>query len=256
MRTSPRKRITEVALETGFAGTAEFSRAFKNHFDRTASSWDRRSPLEKSKICKDPEAHSFYSVEELESWKAQSNIRVRVRPSGAFRYVYIRIFAPYANTRLVDAYHKLTAWLAGRGTDLRDVAIIGMSLDDPSLTPPEKCRYDLGAAFPKPGGREEMLGEIVRARGRAVAGTPPEQSECRRGGFSVRDFESLEMAAIHCDGDLGHMARAWHYLYRIWLPASGREPADLPAMEIFVRLPEEIGWQKFDLQTCIPVVRR
>src|SRR5215471_8009967 len=77
MRTSPRKRITDVALETGFGGTAEFSRAFKNHFDRTASSWDRRSPLEKSKICKDPEAHSFYSVEELESWKAQSNIRVR-----------------------------------------------------------------------------------------------------------------------------------------------------------------------------------
>src|SRR5260370_23477808 len=52
MKTSPRKRITDVALETGFAGTAEFSRAFKNHFDRTASSWDQRSPLEKSQICK------------------------------------------------------------------------------------------------------------------------------------------------------------------------------------------------------------
>src|SRR5579871_6382209 len=45
MRASPRKRITDVAIETGFAGTAEFSRAFKSHFERTASSWDRRSPL-------------------------------------------------------------------------------------------------------------------------------------------------------------------------------------------------------------------
>jgi AraC family transcriptional regulator len=29
MRTSPRKRITDVALEVGFPGTAEFSRAFR-----------------------------------------------------------------------------------------------------------------------------------------------------------------------------------------------------------------------------------
>src|ERR1700757_680887 len=50
MRTWPPKRITDIAIETGFGGTAEFSRAFKKHFDRTASSWDRRSPLEKSKI--------------------------------------------------------------------------------------------------------------------------------------------------------------------------------------------------------------
>src|SRR5437667_6816344 len=50
MKTSPRKRITDVAIEAGFAGTAEFSRAFRNHFGRAPSSWDRRSPLEKSKI--------------------------------------------------------------------------------------------------------------------------------------------------------------------------------------------------------------
>ena len=168
MKTSPRKRITDVALETGFAGTAEFSRAFKNHFDRTASSWDRRSPLEKSKICKAPEMLSFHTVEELHRWKAAAkNVRVRVHRFSAFRYVYSRIYAPYGNTRLVDSYHALTAWLAERRTDIRDVVVIGMSLDDPSITPSENCRYDLGIAFPRqPGG---MLGEIIRSRGRAAA---------------------------------------------------------------------------------------
>src|SRR5438552_14324158 len=94
MKSSPRKRITDVAIEAGFAGTAEFSRAFKNHFDKAPSSWDRRSPLEKSKICKAPETLSFYPVEELESWKAAANVRVRLGRFSAFRYVYIRIFAP------------------------------------------------------------------------------------------------------------------------------------------------------------------
>src|SRR5437667_1949848 len=37
MKATPQKRITDVALEVGFAGTAEFSRAFTNHFGRTAS---------------------------------------------------------------------------------------------------------------------------------------------------------------------------------------------------------------------------
>ncbi|MBI3682011.1 MAG: helix-turn-helix domain-containing protein [Acidobacteria bacterium] len=151
MKTSPRNRITDVAIEAGFAGTAEFSRAFRNHFDRAPSSWDRRSPLEKSKICKAPEMLSLYpskehaqngprprqehsgvpqrlgaagrglcALEELESWKAAANVRVRVSRFSAFRYVYIRIFEPYGNTRLVDAYHALTAWLADRQTDIRD----------------------------------------------------------------------------------------------------------------------------------------
>ena len=256
MKTSPRKRITDVAIESGFAGTAEFSRAFRNHFNRAPSSWDRRSPLEKSKICKAPEMLSFYPLEELERWKATANVPVRVSRSGAFRYVYRRIFEPYGNTRLVDAYRALTAWLADRQTGVRDVVFIGMSLDDPAVTPSENCRYDLGVAFPQQPAGDGMLGEILRSRGGAAPAVPrPDASECGPRGFSIRDFESLEISAIHCTGDLGHVDRAWHYLYRIWLPSVAFEPADRPAMEVFVRLPEEIGWETFDLQACIPVAR-
>ena len=254
MRTSPKKRITDVALETGFAGTSEFSRAFKNHFDRTASSWDRRSPLEKSKICKAPETRSFHTVEELHRWKAATkNARVRVQQLSAFHYVYQRIFAPYGNMRLVESYHALVAWLAQRGTDLRSVVFIGMSLDDPAITPAENCRYDLGIAFPQ--GTDGVLGEILRSRGRvATSALLPTKSECDAHGLSIRDFEPQQIVGFRCVGDLAHVDRAWHYLYRIWLPSSAFEPADLPAMEMFVRIPEEIGWETFDLQICIPVV--
>jgi len=256
MKASPAKRITDVALGTGFAGTAEFSRAFKNHFGKTASSWDRRSPLEKSKICKAPEMLSFHTVEELHRWKAAlHDVPVGVQRLGAFRYVYSRIYSPYANTRLVDSYHALMAWLAARRTDVRDVVFIGMSLDDPSITPSENCRYDLGIAFPKR--LVGVLADIVHARGRAPARVPalPAPSECDAAGFSIRDFVPQQVVAFHCVGDLDHVGRAWQYLYRIWLPAGDFEPADLPAMEMFVRIPEEIGWETFDLEACIPVVR-
>jgi len=255
MKTSPQERITDIALKVGFSGTAEFSRAFKNHFERTASSWDRRSPLEKSKICKAPEMLSFHTEEELKRWKAANNVRARILRFNAFRYVYARIFAPYGSSRLVERYHALTAWLTKRRTDLREIVFIGMSLDDPSITPSEHCRYDLGIAFPQE--RGGILGDIIRSRvgpARAVA-TLPEQSECEAQGLTMRDLTPGQAVSIHCVGDITQEERAWHYLYRIWLPSSGFVPADLPAMELFVRLPEEIGWQTFDLETCIPVVR-
>src|SRR5207302_6393493 len=113
------------------------------------------------------------------------------------------------------------------------------------------CRYDLGVAFQRqPDG---ILGEIIRSRGRTAArpASLPARSECDEQGFSIRDFEPQQIAVVHCAGDLGHVDRAWHYLYRIWLPASAFDPADVPAMEMFVRLPEEIGWTMFDLQACL-----
>jgi AraC family transcriptional regulator len=254
LRSKPEKRMTDVALETGFAGTSEFSRAFKSHFGRTASSWDRRSPLEKSKIGQAPEGRPFHTEEDLRRWQAARNTRPRRRPSGHFRYVYNRIFAPYSSTRLLDCYHALVAWLAERGTGTQDIVFIGMSLDDPSITPAEKCRYDLGVAFPRDTGG--VVGEIVRSRGRKARPLAlPGRAECEARGLSMRDFAERELVSLHCAGDLGDVDRAWHYLYRVWLPPSGFEPANFPAMEMFVRLPEEIGWTTFDLTLCIPVVR-
>jgi len=102
-----------------------------------------------------------------------------------------------------------------------------------------------------PGG---ILGEILRSRKRTDPAAPPSQKECDPKGLTIRDFEPLQLVALRCSGDLDHVGRAWQYLYRIWLPTSAYEPADLPAMEMFVRLPEEIGWETFDLQIGIPVV--
>ena len=118
LKASPKKRITDVALETGFAGTAEFSRAFKSHFGTTASGWDRRTPLENSKIRKAPESIPFHTIEELQRWKKDARFRVlRLNPFG---YVYSRIFAAHGSKSLVDNYQALIHWLTERSTDLRD----------------------------------------------------------------------------------------------------------------------------------------
>jgi len=56
----------------------------------------------------------------LERWRFSglpliSKNAVRVLRLAEFRYVYTRIYAPYSSMRLLDSYHALIAWLAGRG---------------------------------------------------------------------------------------------------------------------------------------------
>ena len=133
---------------------------------------------------------SFYTLEELHQWSDAANARINVSRLGPFRFVYIRVFEPYGNQKLLDAYASLFNWLRERGTDFRDVVFIGMSLDDPSVTPSEKCRYDLGVAFPH-GRAGGILDDTLRSRGRSPARPPPPgQPECEARGFSLREFES------------------------------------------------------------------
>src|SRR5262249_23716532 len=114
MKAAPARRITDIALEVGFPGLSEFSRAFKVHFGINASSWDRRAPLEKSKICQAPDGLMLYPLEELERQKKAKGLQVRVGGLDRCRYVYMRTFNPYGNERLIGVYHSLVNWLARR----------------------------------------------------------------------------------------------------------------------------------------------
>lgn len=97
-----------------------------------------------------------------------------------------------------------------------------------------------------------LVGEPVNGHVRRVR---LERAEAERHGLSLRGFEPCSAATVRCTGDLSKVDHAWQALYNVWLPQSGDEPLDLPALELFVRIPEEIGWETFDLE-CVIAVRR
>jgi DNA gyrase inhibitor GyrI len=164
-------------------------------------------------------------------------------------FVFARVFDPYGAQRLVDEYHRLRGWLDEIGR--LDAIVAGMSLDDPAVVPAKQCRYDLGALFPF--ATDGVVAAIARARGVAARPVPPPPPVVERGGFSARRFPAIDLATLHVAGDLGAVDVAWNWLYRTYLPSQPRLPANQPAMELFVRLPEEIGWEKFDLFACVPL---
>jgi hypothetical protein len=60
-------------------------------------------------------------------------------------------------------------------------------------------------------------------------------------------------AVVHCAGDIHKEDRAWKYLFYSWLPGSGYQPTDDPAMEVYRRHPLDFGWDRFDIHCCLPV---
>jgi len=74
------------------------------------------------------------------------------------------------------------------------------------------------------------------------------------GEISITNFPARQIAYIRCQGDIYQLDRAWQYLYRYWLPRSRYQPDYLPAMEIYRRLPAEIGWETFDMDCAMPII--
>ena len=222
LRSSPRMRVGDAAVESGFISLAHFSRAFKKRYGLSPSRWDRVTPLKESKNRQTLPGFPEYTDEQLAAF--QFDVRVREFP--AARLAYLRIANSYVPERVLDGYARLMAWHTGRGSP--PTTLIGMSQDDPDITPLELCRYDFCLIAP-----ESFMGE---------------------GDISARDFPACHVAAIHVRGDIFDVDKAWHYLFRYWLPRSRFQPDNLPAMEIYHRTPEDIGWETYDLECAIPVV--
>lgn len=245
MRSTPSRPLTQIALDVGFPALSDLSRAFKQRFAIAPSKWDRRSPLPDSR---DVDAGR---IPDAELATRARDLRVRIRELPRSLFVFTRVANPYGSQRLVETYHATRRWLDALGRPASDVIFAGMSIDDPSVTPAKLCRYDLGVLFPF--AATGIVADLAKLRGTGPRIAAPSPADVDRAGLSVRRFSALELATVHVRGDLGAVDVVWQWLYRIWLPNQRRLPANLPAMELFVRLPEEIGWEQFDLVAAVPL---
>jgi AraC family transcriptional regulator len=234
MRTQPKLSLTDIALEVGFPALSDLSRAFRARFGMAPSRWDRRRALPASKLEREPAA-------------TPAALRVQIRTLPRCVFAYTRVFNPYGSPKLLEAYHAIHAWLAHRPG-----VWAGMSLDDPAVVPAERCRYDLGIVFPL--ARGGVFDDIAKMRGEHPSPiAPPTPGDLATADLSARRFPAIELATVRCQGDLGVVAVAWNTLYTHWLPGQKRRPAHHPAMELFVRVPDEIGFEQFDLLACVPL---
>lgn len=242
----PAESVLETALATGFGSGEAFARAFKLKFGCTPTEWrrDTRQRLAAQALAAPDRAGADRNLDQAlrkldqtpqrgigdhdisHNDPGEFHMKVDVIDLPAARVAYHRRIGPYGPG--IGTFWRATVlpWIQSHGLDGQ--ICYGVGYDDPSITAPDKCRYDACVTVP----------DGFDAAGSADLTTLP------GGRYAVARFEG-EPAAI---------ADAWTWLTRNWLPDSGMLCDDRPCFEMFrldTMTNPENGRLVCDL--CIPV---
>ncbi|HNW91869.1 MAG TPA: AraC family transcriptional regulator [bacterium] len=245
--------ITGIALDCGFSSSAVFAREFRRQFGVAASVWragGRKEGQTEGKECKTLRKRRKVSAAGLrydaggtaatgsdherqgaimKTAATQVTGQVTVQDLAGYRVAYLRHIGPYEHISINKVWDRLMQWAGPRG--LAGGGTIGISHDDPGITPAAKLRYDACVVVgPEVKGEGEIGIQEIKAGKHAV---------CR----------------VTCTPD--QIKDAFHWLFAEWFPSSGWQCADGPCFERYA--PEcgsgtdAAGNPLFVFDICVPV---
>ena len=225
MAHQPRLSFTDVALACGFSSSSAFSRSFRTRYGVSPRGLDldrlRREGRDRMLRTLTPaDRHLLAGLPGGDP----AEFPVRLRRVPPRRLAYVRVFRPYEGG-VPEAAARLGGWAERRG--LADGRWLGYQWDDPETVPLEKCRYDVAVEVP--------------------AGLTPD------GEVGVLELPALTLAEVDVDGPVELELRVLDWLYRTWLPTSGRVPDDQPCFEAWRGRPFADGYDVVRLTVQLPV---
>jgi len=126
------------------------------------------------------------------------------------------------------AFDRIFAWAAPRGLLGPATRSIGIYYDDPQTIPHKDLRSDAGIVITD-----------------AVA---PD------GEMRLIEIPPLLCASVVHKGPYAELERPYRYLFREWLPKSGRDPANHPCFEEYLNNPRELPPSEWKTRIYLPVL--
>ncbi|NDV25473.1 GyrI-like domain-containing protein [Desulfovibrio sp. JC010] len=206
--------VMDIALDSGFESPETFSRAFKKRFlvppsDFRNSSRAILGPGNDGKIHYRPDP----SIEGFELDDSPAKCKVEIRTREETQVVFIRHVGPYFGVE--KAWEKLCGWGYGNGLMTNETEFLGLSYDDPDITPEEKIRYD--ACF-------TIQNEVE---------TPPE--------MGLQIIPGGRFAVTTHYGSYEGLHTAYREFYGKWLPSSGHQVKNtVPSFEKYIKVPPDV----------------
>lgn len=225
--------ITQVALESGFSSSANFSKAVKNYFGFSPSEMRNPGKIKNSKIGKilskygkDFHPADLYpdrlTSEVMKQQKSEGvAMNVEVRELETRRVCTLPSERGYLPESIYAAWDRLIDWAVCHGIAEENQERFALAFDNPTLTPLEKCRYTAAVA----------IGPDVPVK------MPFVLSEIPGGKYAVLYFKGRPEETL--EAQLG--------LYSDWLPDSGFEPDDFPMMEHYFNDARKDGYVEMEI---------
>lgn len=208
--------IADIALRCGFDTADGFARSFRQYFGVPPTRW-RQGGSGGSGGGEAAPAPAL-PLPEAPDWQA------RIEHLPAIRVAYTRRVGIYGQASAAQ-WQLLSDWM--RGQQLAELTRYGMGLDDPGLTPPDKCRYDVCVALP-------------------TQFEPPPRTP-------IKTIPGGLHAVLSYAGPPEGSGAAWVWLLQHWLPRSGYQLAPRAAFERYAAALPDPGAQAQDCEICLPL---
>ena len=211
----PRTPILHLALMVGFGSGEAFAHAFKARFGCSATQWRRQKIAERSALfgkldqaLRNPDQAAPRQSDDdgvTLQLPPETRMNVTVIERPPVRMAYLRYVGPYGEGVADFWQQKFHPFACQHG--LLGRPTYGISHDDPNITAPEKCRYDVCVE----------VDDAFTARGDAHIGT----------------IAGGRYASLPFKGTSGTVGAVWMALLRDWLPDSGWQLDARPTFEYY-----------------------
>jgi AraC family transcriptional regulator len=222
-----RDSVSDIAIECGFSAPSAFSRAFKQYFEISPSTYRNNGEIENSKIRKELFSINSYLVP-MSDEEMKENFPVTIKTFSKRRIAYIRVMDSYEEGVVINAFEQMSNW-AKKMNLFQSEQIFGMSADDPMVTPKAKYRYEVCITIP------------------ADLKVDPKDN------IETTFLPKCDYAVSSVSGNFNFVATATYYLFNKWLISSSYEPKHQPGLELFLDNEKVCNWDYFDLDLCVPV---
>jgi AraC family transcriptional regulator len=204
----PKLSIFNVAISVGFGSTEAFARAFKLRFGCTASAW--RSSIAQHRNAgqelRNPNQRAgAFATENNGTLTTGAAMKIKVIDRKPVKVTYLRHVGPYGAPLSEFWQQTVYPWMATN--DQLGQPRYGISLDDPTITAPDKCRYDAA----------------VEVRGKIVVPADSQTTTIPGGQYAVTAFR----------GTVDQIGGVWEAMLRRWLPGSGMQLDARPFLEYY-----------------------
>jgi AraC family transcriptional regulator len=233
LSSQPQMTILEVALTVGFGSGEAFSRAFKSHFGCSPTAWRARTRREEKRNRGQAVGNPGQAAapSQRDDGVPKPHIEVPMNVSivdrAEHKVVYLRRTGAYGEGLSAFWQEEVYPWMVTHGW--LGQARYGISLDDPSITAPERCRYD------------------------ACVELAPGQAAPK--GVLSATIPGGRYAALQFKGTVEALGAAWDALLRDWLPVSGMQLDSRPMFEYYpVDAAYDAETGAMECQVCIPVM--
>lgn len=221
------RAVTRIAFEAGYESHEAFTRAFRTMFGESPSGFRAREGT--APFIASPSGVHFSAAGRVKQYKTSTKglktMNVQIKKIEPIRVAFVRHVGPYIQCE--KAWGKLCGWAGPKGLIGPGTRFLGISHDDPAVTPPEKIRYDACITV---NDRVQPEGEI-----------------------GVQVIAGGDYAVVLHRGPYENLEKTYARIMGEWLPRSGREAAPDPCFEVYLNSPHETAPEDLMTEIHLPL---